>query len=333
MNVQLGTHARSNPARAASPAPTRRAPTSPSRASSGPPPRRSAATRWRAPASPSARRPTPASRCARRRSRTARAPATTRAAARSGSSSSSRPTGALLGGQIVGTEGAAKRIDVLAACIWTGMARRRARAARPLLRPALLGRLRPAPRRGAGARRRPCSYDALRADPLELARAQQHDQLAARAVEAHGGDAALLEVDPPAGEVVDDLGEVGLVADDEHALVGTGGGQELAARRRRRSRRRAPRARSAPRRGPRTASTAVSRARTLGLVKHRWTCDLERRQRAARDPRLLAAAIGEAAVGVGSRVVGLGLAVPQEPELLRHAPGRLPGAAAISACA
>jgi NADPH-dependent 2,4-dienoyl-CoA reductase/sulfur reductase-like enzyme len=30
--------------------------------------------------------------------------------------------GRLLGGQIVGTEGAAKRIDVLAACIWTGMA-------------------------------------------------------------------------------------------------------------------------------------------------------------------------------------------------------------------
>ena len=32
------------------------------------------------------------------------------------------PDGRLLGGQIVGTEGAAKRIDVLAACIWTGMA-------------------------------------------------------------------------------------------------------------------------------------------------------------------------------------------------------------------
>jgi NADPH-dependent 2,4-dienoyl-CoA reductase/sulfur reductase-like enzyme len=30
--------------------------------------------------------------------------------------------GRLLGGQIVGTEGAAKRIDVLAACVWTGLA-------------------------------------------------------------------------------------------------------------------------------------------------------------------------------------------------------------------
>ena len=32
------------------------------------------------------------------------------------------PDGRLLGGQIVGTEGAAKRIDVLTTCIWTGMA-------------------------------------------------------------------------------------------------------------------------------------------------------------------------------------------------------------------
>jgi NADPH-dependent 2,4-dienoyl-CoA reductase/sulfur reductase-like enzyme len=32
------------------------------------------------------------------------------------------PDGRLLGGQIVGVEGAAKRIDVLAACVWSGMA-------------------------------------------------------------------------------------------------------------------------------------------------------------------------------------------------------------------
>ena len=55
---------------------------------------------------------------------------------------------------------------------------------------------------------------------------------------------------------------------------------------------------------------------------------LQRGQRAAGDARLLAAAVGEAAVGVGPRVVRLGLAVPQEPELLRHAPGRLPGVGA-----
>ncbi len=32
-----------------------------------------------------------------------------------------RGTGRLLGGQIVGVEGAAKRIDVLATCVWTGL--------------------------------------------------------------------------------------------------------------------------------------------------------------------------------------------------------------------
>jgi NADPH-dependent 2,4-dienoyl-CoA reductase/sulfur reductase-like enzyme len=62
------------------------------------------------------------SRCARRRSRTARARATTPAAGRSGSSSWSPPTGACSAAKIVGVEGAAKRIDVLAACIWTAMA-------------------------------------------------------------------------------------------------------------------------------------------------------------------------------------------------------------------
>src|SRR5204863_6040 len=56
-------------------------------------------------------------------------------------------------------------------------------------------------------------------EPVELPGAQQHDQLAAAAVEADARDAALLHVDAPAGEVVDDLREVGLVADDEDALV------------------------------------------------------------------------------------------------------------------
>ncbi len=31
-------------------------------------------------------------------------------------------TGRLLGGQIVGAEGAAKRVDVIAACLWAGLA-------------------------------------------------------------------------------------------------------------------------------------------------------------------------------------------------------------------
>ena len=63
-----------------------------------------------------------ASTSSARRSRTARAPATTRAPARSGSSSSRKPgSGRLLGGQIVGVEGAAKRIDVLATAVWAGL--------------------------------------------------------------------------------------------------------------------------------------------------------------------------------------------------------------------
>jgi predicted MFS family arabinose efflux permease len=40
---------------------------------------------------------------------------------------------------------------------------------------------------------------------FELLGAQQREQLAARPLRPHGRDAALLEVDPPAGEVVDDL--------------------------------------------------------------------------------------------------------------------------------
>src|SRR4051795_10416259 len=65
------------------------------------------------------------------------------------------------------------------------------------------------------------------ADPVGLARAEEHDELAAGAVEPDASDAALLEVDAPAGEVVDDLAEVGLVADDEHALVRVGRAHEV----------------------------------------------------------------------------------------------------------
>src|SRR3954454_13729670 len=65
------------------------------------------------------------------------------------------------------------------------------------------------------------------ADPVGLARSQQRDELAAGAVEPDAGDAALLEVDAPAGQVVDDLAEVGLVADGEHALVRAGGPHEV----------------------------------------------------------------------------------------------------------
>src|SRR6476660_2224016 len=57
-------------------------------------------------------------------------------------------------------------------------------------------------------------------EPLELPGTQQHDQLAAAAVNPQAGDAALLHIDLRAGQVVHDLREVRLVADDEDPLVG-----------------------------------------------------------------------------------------------------------------
>jgi hypothetical protein len=46
--------------------------------------------------------------------------------------------------------------------------------------------------------------------------------------------------------------------------------------------------------------------------------DAQPLQRAARGTRLLLAALGEAALIVGARVVRLGFAVAQEPDLLGH---------------
>ena len=60
-------------------------------------------------------------------------------------------TGRLLGAQIVGREGAAKRIDVLATAIWNEMTRRRDPRPRPVLRAAVR------PGLGPGADRRPQS--------------------------------------------------------------------------------------------------------------------------------------------------------------------------------
>ena len=162
------------------------------------------------------------------------------------------PDGRLLGGQIVGVEGAAKRIDVLAACIWTGHGGRRARAARPrpTRRRTRASTTRSSSRRGP--RRRSSSYDApaqIRSSSRGRMSTISSPRVPSRRT---AGDAALLEVDAPAGEVVDDLGEVGLVADHEHALVADRRRPGAPARRRRRSRRTARRARSARPRGPRT---------------------------------------------------------------------------------
>src|SRR3954447_14411609 len=164
---------------------------------------------------------------------------------------------------------------------------------------------------------RPPAYRSASADPVGLTRAQEHDELTARAVEADAGDPALLEVDAPAREVVDDLAEVGLVADDEHALVG------------------ARRAHQVERRLPvealgervvvdRLDAEEVARElrglprAELGAREAQVHLDLERAQGLPGRARLVAAPVGELALVVGGLVVRDGLAVPEEPELLGH---------------
>ena len=116
------------------------------------------------------------------------------------------------------------------------------------------------------------------------------------------GDAALLEVDPAAGEVVDDLRERRLVADDEHARVAVVGVQQLErvvaveavgerrlvhrldvqrrGRRARRSRARGPSGSCSRRRTRRRAGRAPRRRRSawrspargqLALVRRAWS--------------------------------------------------------------
>src|SRR3954454_25387996 len=65
------------------------------------------------------------------------------------------------------------------------------------------------------------------ADALELARAQQREQLALAPTHPDAGDAALLELVAGAGEVVDDLLEVRVVPDDEDPLLVAAHGQQL----------------------------------------------------------------------------------------------------------
>ena len=89
------------------------------------------------------------------------------------------------------------------------------------------------------------------------------------ALQAHRRDAPLLEVDAPAGEFAHDLGEVGLVADDQQAPVGGQRRDRLARRRRvEAAGQRLVGARPVARLRdpePSSASSAVSRARALGL--------------------------------------------------------------------
>ena len=199
--------------------------------------------------------------------------------------------------------------------------RRRARAARrrrPQPRGVHRRRLAGVPRGGRARARERGAQSRVTRERLELARAQQHDQLGAGAVEADRGDRALLEVDAPAGEVVDDLRERRLVADDEHAgavvvavhelervlaleavaehVLVLGLGAERLGRQ------------------PGGVRRAPLRARV-----DRRELDAEPRQRRAGRHRLALAAGGQLTVGVVvPRVVRHRLAVPEEPELPRH---------------
>ena len=140
-------------ARVGWPASTSVAATPPSRASSAPPSPRSAAPRSPAPVSPRPRRPATASGRSRPPSRAPPGPATTRARQPiTVKLVAERGTGRLLGGQIVGGEGAAKRIDALAMAVTAGMTADELDRRRPVLRPAVLPGVGPAGHCGPGGR-------------------------------------------------------------------------------------------------------------------------------------------------------------------------------------
>src|SRR3954451_15784685 len=80
------------------------------------------------------------------------------------------------------------------------------------------GRLGPAGRRRrAGSAAGPAS--SRRPEAVQLAGAQQDEELPAAAFEADPGDPALLELDPRARQVMHHLHEVRVVADEQRALT------------------------------------------------------------------------------------------------------------------
>ena len=197
MNIQLGTHANKQGRIAGA---TRRAATCAFPASSARRCRRSAATRSRARASASARR---------REAGIDVVSATIEDRTRAGYYPGAGPiwvklvaepgSGRLLGGQIVGVEGAAKRIDVLATAIWAGLAVDElalldlsyAPPFSGVYDPLLIAARATAKLADAAA----CALDGGRCDgrrggqhPRDLARAQQRDQLPRRALQAHRRD-------------------------------------------------------------------------------------------------------------------------------------------------
>ncbi len=190
----------------------------------------------------------------------------------------------------------------------------RARAPRP----------RSTPRRRAAAARapEPCRPGYAGGSPAMAAssfgRSSATSSPPERPLEAHRRDPALLEVHPRARQVVDDLGEVRLVADDEEPLVRAHGQQEL--ERVVPGEAPGPGRRARPPRRPAAAAArrAVSRARTFGLVKTAVERAPQRGQRPPGEHGLLLAPGGQRTLGVGPRRVRLRLTVAQEPELSGH---------------
>ena len=131
------------------------------------------------------------------------------------------------------------------------------------------------------------------------------------------GDAALLEVDRRAGEVVDDLVEVGVVADEQHALVGAR--RSVSSRTSSASK---PPLSGACATGSRPSVSQARRGRVQRPDPRARDDELERQlergECAAGGARLLLAARRQAPLLVRAGVVRLGLAVSQEPQLLGH---------------
>lgn len=152
---------------------------------------------------------------------------------------------------------------------------------------------------------------------LELTRAQEQEQLADRALDPHGGDAALLEIDPAAREVEDDLRERGVVPHDQHALLVAVGVQQ------------SERVVAVEAVGERGVLHGLDVQRAAGQLSRVASADLRARVAsreldtepgeafAGRDGLALPAR-GQLALGVGLGVVRDGLSVAEKPELRRH---------------
>ena len=127
--------------------------------------------------------------------------------------------GRLLGAQLVGREGAAKRVDVVAAALLRGPRRGRPRGVRPLLRPAVLPGLRPAADRRAGRAARAGAGMSTRI-AVVTGGGSGIGRATCTRLTADGFTLAVLDVDGEAAEVAAGPDGLGCAADvaDRHAV-------------------------------------------------------------------------------------------------------------------